>query len=196
MTRATSRRRLTIITSLEIKIVVCAHLNQIEVNRPLQNNCHCKTKVADVYNAALAVALFLQSERQLKEARQELTLLVSNIIRIANAVAKHLLFWGSVIFKLRVSNCKSLPFFYFLTFEKADCSIFALLVGWLVGRSVGWSVDVTINSFNIYRHKSPLLTQCHSIPISTKLYWPSITKLQPVSPHTDPVTSITNQYAL
>ena len=24
--------------------------------------------------------------------------------------------------------CKSLPFFYFLTFEKADCSIFALLV--------------------------------------------------------------------
>jgi len=92
MTRATSRRRLTIITSLEIKIVVCAHLNQIEVNRPLQNNCHCKTKVADVYNAALAVALFLQSERQLKEARQELTLLVSNIIRIANAVAKHLLF--------------------------------------------------------------------------------------------------------
>ena len=53
------------------------------------------TKVADVYNAAhigLAVALFLQSERQLKEARQELTLLVSNIIRIANAVAKHLLF--------------------------------------------------------------------------------------------------------
>ena len=95
MTRATSRRRLTIITSLEIKIVVCAHLNQIEVNRPLQNNCHCKTKVADVYNAALiglAVGLFLQSERQLKEARQELTLLVSNIIRIANAVAKDLLF--------------------------------------------------------------------------------------------------------
>ena len=66
-----------------------------EVNRPLQNNCHCKSKVADVYNAALiglAVSLFLQSERQLKEARQELTLLVSHIIRIANAVAKHLLF--------------------------------------------------------------------------------------------------------
>ena len=62
--------------------------------------------------------------------------------------------------------CKSLPFFYCLNFEKADCSIFALLVG----RSVGWSVDVTINFFNIYRHKSPLLTQCHSIPISTKLY--------------------------
>ena len=26
-------------------------------------------------------------------------------------------------------NCKSLPFFYFLTFEKADCSIFVLSVG-------------------------------------------------------------------
>ena len=59
-------------------------------------------------------------------------------------------------------NCKSLPFFYFLTFEKADCSIFAL--------SVGWLVDGTINFFNIYRHKSPLLTQYHSIPIITKLY--------------------------
>ena len=33
-----------------------------------------------------------------------------------------------------MSNCKSLPFFYFLTFEKADCSIFARLGGWLVGR--------------------------------------------------------------
>ena len=30
-------------------------------------------------------------------------------------------------------NCKSLPFFYFLTFEKADCSIFALSVSRLVG---------------------------------------------------------------
>ena len=47
---------------------------------------------------------------------------------------------------------KYLIFFYFLTFEKADCSIFTLSVGRLVGRSV----DVTINFFNIYRHKSPL----------------------------------------
>ena len=83
--------------SLILKILathmdLVSYLINLEVNRPLQNNCHCKTKVADVYNAALAVALFLQSERQLKEARQELTLLVSNIIRIANAVAKHLLF--------------------------------------------------------------------------------------------------------
>ena len=28
-------------------------------------------------------------------------------------------------------------FFYFLTFEKADCPVFALLVGWSVGRLVG-----------------------------------------------------------
>ena len=34
-------------------------------------------------------------------------------------------------------------FFYFLIFEKADCAIFALLVG----RSVSCSVDVTINFF-------------------------------------------------
>ena len=98
--------------------------------------------------------------------------------------------------------CKSLPFFSFLTFEKADCSIFALLVGW----SVGWSVDVTINSFNIYRHKSPLLTQYHSIPISTNQYqviltqyhlvttsitpyWPSTIKYQPVLPCKGPVLS-------
>ena len=39
MTRATSRRRLTIITSLEIKIVVYTHLNQINPQkgkRPVQ----------------------------------------------------------------------------------------------------------------------------------------------------------------
>ena len=42
------------------------------------------------------------------------------------------------------SSCNSLPFFYFLTFEKADCSIFALLVG----RSVGWLTSPLI--FSIY----------------------------------------------
>ena len=36
-------------------------------------------------------------------------------------------------------------FFLFSNFRKADCSIFTLLVG----RLVGWSVDVTINFFNI-----------------------------------------------
>ena len=40
--------------------------------------------------------------------------------------------------------CKSLPFFYFLTFEKGR-----LLYIHPVGRLVGWSVDVTINFFNI-----------------------------------------------
>ena len=38
-------------------------------------------------------------------------------------------------YRIRVllHNCKSLPFFYFLTSKKADCSIFTLLVGRLVG---------------------------------------------------------------
>ena len=75
-----------------------------------------------------------------------------------------------------------------------------------VGRLVGWLVDVTINSFNIYRHKSPLLTQYHSIPISTNQYqviltqyhlvttsitpyWPSTIKYQPVLPCKGPVLS-------
>ena len=40
--------------------------------------------------------------------------------------------------------CKSLPFFYFLTFEKGR-----LLYIHPVGRLVGWLVDVTINFFNI-----------------------------------------------
>ena len=51
-------------------------------------------------------------------------------------------------------------------------------------------------NFHIYRHKSPLLTQYHLIPSSAKLHWPSITKYQPVPPHTDTVTLYTNQYQL
>ena len=43
--------------------------------------------------------------------------------------------------------------------------------------------------FNIYRHNSPLLAQYHLIPSSTKLYWPSTTKYQPVPPSTDSVPS-------
>ena len=62
-------------------------------------------------------------------------------------------------------NCKSLPFFLFSNIRKGR-----LLYIRPVGRLVGWSVDVTINSFNIYRLKSPLLTQYRSIPITTKLY--------------------------
>ena len=55
--------------------------------------------------------------------------------------------------------------------------------------------------FNIYRHKSLVLTQFHLIPISTKLVWPSTkldlpstTKYQPVPPFTDPVPSYIKQY--
>ena len=79
---------------------------------------------------------------------------------------------------------KSLPFFYFLTFEKGKLPYIHP-----VGQSVGRLVDVTINFFNIYRHKSPLSTQYHSIPISTKLFWPSTIKYQPVLPCKDPVLS-------
>ena len=50
--------------------------------------------------------------------------------------------------------------------------------------------------FNIYRHKSIVLTQFHLISSSTKLHWPSTTKYQPVPPNTDPVPPITNQYRL
>ena len=35
--------------------------------------------------------------------------------------------------------CKSLPFFYFLTFDKGRL-LYIHPVGWLVGRLVGWSV--------------------------------------------------------
>ena len=50
--------------------------------------------------------------------------------------------------------------------------------------------------FNIYRHRSVVLTQFHLISSSTKLHWPSTTKYQPVPPHTDPVPPSTNQYHL
>ena len=48
--------------------------------------------------------------------------------------------------------------------------------------------------FNIYRHKSVVLTQFHLISSSTKLHWPSTTKYQQVPPSTDPVPLSTNQY--
>ena len=46
--------------------------------------------------------------------------------------------------------------------------------------------------FNIYSHKSVVLTQFHLISSCTKLHWPSTTKYQPVPPHTDPVPPNTN----
>ena len=42
--------------------------------------------------------------------------------------------------------------------------------------------DKISDLFNIYRHKSPILTQYHHISTSTTLYWPSTTKCQPVPP--------------
>ena len=54
------------------------------------------------------------------------------------------IFASNASFLRIIANCKSLPFFYFLTFEKGR-----LLYIHPVGRLVGWLVDVTINFFNI-----------------------------------------------
>ena len=56
------------------------------------------------------------------------------------------------------------------------------------------NIRPNLGFFNIYMHKSLVLTQFHLIPSSTKLYWPSITKYQPVPPHTYSVPPLTNQY--
>ena len=63
---------------------------------------------------------------------------------VASTQRVHLPNWSKCILTLHW-YCKSLPFFYFLTFEKADCSIFTLSVGW----SVGWSTSPLI--FSIYK---------------------------------------------
>ena len=47
----------------------------------------------------------------------------------------------SFLSSIFVQNCKSLPFFYFLTFEKGRLPYI---------HPVGWSVAVTLNFFNIY----------------------------------------------
>ena len=57
----------------------------------------------------------------------------------------------------------SSPFFYFLTFEKADCSIFTLLVGWLVGRSVGRSTSPLIFFIGPRSDHSLLRSVTHSL---------------------------------
>ena len=48
--------------------------------------------------------------------------------------------------------------------------------------------------FNIYRHRSLVLTHFHLIQSSTKLFWPSTTKYQPELPYTEPVLSCINQF--
>ena len=68
----------------------------------------------------------------------------------------------------------------------------AFNVTWI---QMGFSIFISI-FFNIYRHKSVVLTQFHLISSSTKLHWPSTTKYQPVPPHTDPVPPNTNQHCL
>ena len=47
------------------------------------------------------------------------------------------------------------------------------------------NIRLNLRFFNIYRHTSLVLTQFHLKPSSTKLYWPSTTKYQPVTPHID-----------
>ena len=51
----------------------------------------------------------------------------------------------------------------------------SFLVRRLFVRSSSCYGDIWLNLhfFNIYRHRSPILTQYHLIPSSTKLYWPS-----------------------
>ena len=53
--------------------------------------------------------------------------------QVVRAVCYDKTLWMGVAVFSFWDNCKSLPFFYFLTFEKADCSIFTLSVGRLVG---------------------------------------------------------------
>ena len=56
--------------------------------------------------------------------------------------------------------------------------------------------DQSSTFFNMYRHKSFVLTQWHLIPSSTKLYRPSTIKYQLVPPSTDPAPPNTNKYRL
>ena len=78
------------------------------------------------------------------------------------------------------------------TFDKLSSTTFCCL--WVSHTSV--SSDQISTFFNIYRHKSVVLTQFHLTPSSTKLHWPSTTKYQPLPPHTDPVPPNTNQHRL
>ena len=90
-----------------------------------------------------------------------------------------------------VTNCSSQPSLV----HRLSSSIFPCL---FVRSSVplGWHPTKSPLFFNTYRHKSPIPTQYHLKPSSTKLYWPSTTKYQPVPPHTDPVPPNTNQCRL
>ena len=74
--------------------------------------------------------------------------------------------------------CKSLPSI-FPTFKKADCTIFALSVGWFHHKFSNWVTQPhtdQVPQCTIQYH--PLLTKCHHTPTSTTLYWPHTTKYQ------------------
>ena len=47
-----------------------------------------------------------------------------------------------------------------------------------------------------YGHKSLTLNHFHLIPCSTKLYWPTTTKYQPLLSHINPAPTNTNQHGL
>ena len=86
------------------------------------------------------------------------------------------------------------------------CSSQPSIVHWLSSSIFPCSVVVrpsrygnirpNLHFFNIYRHTSLVLTQFHLKPSSTKLYWPSTTKYQPVPPHIDPTPPNTEQNCL
>ena len=75
-------------------------------------------------------------------------------------------------------------------------SIFPCLFGRLFVRPAMVTSNQISTFFNIYRHTSLVLTQFHLKPSSTKLYWPSTTKYQPVPPHIDPAPPNTDQNCL
>ena len=68
--------------------------------------------------------------------------------------------------------CKSLPFFLFSNFRKGRLLYIC---------PVGWSVDVNIIFFIIYRHKSPLITQYpnESVPLYINQHHPILTHYHP-----------------
>ena len=61
----------------------------------------------------------------------------------------------------------------------------------LLGISV---TQPNLSLFNIYMHKSTLLTKYYLILSSTELYWPSTTMYLPAPPHSDPVPPSNSNY--
>ena len=85
--------------------------------------------------------------RLLPSLGQITSLIEANFLRIEEPLAKRI-FRLDRFFCSGKYNCKSLPFFYCLTFEKGRL-LYNHPVGWLVGRSVGRLTSPLI--FSIYR---------------------------------------------